>query len=73
MWNSSQGRFLQFTERETTSVRLTDHVEPIFVRISPIYWLWNDVRALLLLQVMAVAAGAFFVYALALEKLDSYW
>ncbi|MBP7964209.1 MAG: DUF2079 domain-containing protein [Caldilineaceae bacterium] len=70
VWNSSQGRFLQFTERETTSVRLTDHVEPIFVLISPIYWLWNDVRALLLLQVMAVAAGAFFVYALALEKLD---
>ena len=27
-------------------------------------------RALLLLQVMAVAAGAFFVYALALDKLD---
>ena len=70
VWNSSQGRLLQFTERETTSVRLTDHVEPIFILISPIYWLWDDVRALLLLQVMAIAAGAFFVYALALEKLD---
>ncbi len=70
IWNSSQGRFLQSTEREVTSTRMTDHVEPIFVLISPIYWLWNDVRALLLLQVMAVAAGAFFVYALALDKLD---
>ncbi len=70
VWNSSQGRFLEFTERDATSVRLTDHVEPIFVLISPIYWLWNDVRALLLLQVLAVASGAFFVYALALEKLD---
>ncbi|MEZ4638605.1 MAG: DUF2079 domain-containing protein [Caldilineaceae bacterium] len=37
--------------------------------ISPVLWVWDDVRALLLLQVLAAALGAFPLYALALEKL----
>ena len=40
------------------ATRLTDHVEPILALISPIFWLWDDVRALLLLQVVFVAIGA---------------
>lgn len=68
IWNSSRGRFLEFTKGEIQSIRLTDHVEPIFVLISPILWLWNDVRALLALQVLAVSVGAWFLYALAQRK-----
>ncbi len=68
IWNSSHGRFLEFTKGEFQSIRLTDHVEPIFVLISPIFWLWNDVRALLVLQVLAVAIGAWLLYALAQRK-----
>lgn len=69
IWNSSQGRFLQQTDNGFVATRLTDHVEPILVLISPIYWLWNDVRALLLVQVLAVALGALPLYALALRQL----
>ncbi|MBK8051436.1 MAG: DUF2079 domain-containing protein [Anaerolineales bacterium] len=64
IWNSSHGRLLQQTDNGFVATRLTDHVEPVLVLISPIYWLWNDLRALLLLQVLVVAIGAFPLYAL---------
>jgi uncharacterized membrane protein len=70
IWNTSRGSFVEATENDIQSTRLTDHVEPIFILISPIFWIWDDVRALLLLQVVAVAIGAFPLYALALEKLN---
>ncbi|MCB0129723.1 MAG: DUF2079 domain-containing protein, partial [Caldilineaceae bacterium] len=70
VWNSSRGRWLEQTDNGYVATRLTDHVEPILVLISPIFWIWNDVRALLLLQVAAVAAGALLLYALALARLD---
>lgn len=70
IWNSSRGDFLQAVKGDEMSIRLTDHVEPIFVLISPIFWLWDDVRALLLFQVVAVAVGAIPLYALALEKFN---
>ncbi len=65
VWNSSRGRFLESVQKDYLSTRLTDHVEPILVLISPIYWLWDDVRALLLLQVLAVALGAWPLYGVA--------
>ena len=70
IWNTSQGRFVEEVKDDFVSTRLTDHVEPIFALISPVLWLWDDVRALLLLQVIAVAVGAIPLYFLALEKLD---
>ncbi len=70
IWNTSQGRFVEEIKDDFVSTRLTDHVEPFFALISPVLWLWDDVRALLLLQVIAVALGAIPLYALALEKLD---
>ncbi|MFZ1753878.1 MAG: DUF2079 domain-containing protein [Caldilineaceae bacterium] len=70
IWNTSQGRFVEEVKDDFVSTRLTDHVEPIFALLSPVLWLWDDVRALLLVQVIAVALGALPLYALALEKLD---
>lgn len=70
IWNTSQGRFVEEVKDDFVSTRLTDHVEPIFGLIAPVFWLWDDVRALLLLQVIAVALGALPLYFLALEKLD---
>ena len=70
VWNSSRGRWLEQTDNGYVATRLTDHVEPILVLISPIFWIWNDVRALLLLQVAAMAVGALLLYALALARLD---
>ncbi len=69
VWNSSRGRFVEQTDNGFLATRLTDHVEPILALISPVLWVWEDVRALLLLQVLAVAVGAWFVYELALLRM----
>lgn len=69
IWNTSQGRFVQEVKGETVSTRLTDHVEPIFLAVGLVFRLWDDVRALLILQTLALALGAFPVYWLARDLL----
>jgi len=69
VWNSSRGRFVEQTDNGFLATRLTDHVEPILALISPILWVWEDTRALLLLQVLFVAAGTWFIYDLALLRM----
>ncbi len=68
VWNSSRGRFVEQTDNGFVATRLTDHVEPILALISPVLWLWDDVRALLLLQAIFVAAGALLLYSLACRQ-----
>lgn len=70
IWNSSRGRFVESTDYGYIASRLTDHVEPILALISPIFWVWDDVRALLILQAVVVALGAWPLYGLALLLLD---
>lgn len=70
VWNSLQGRPLEFTRRTgEASIRLTDHVEPIFVLISPVFLLDDNVEALLVLQSFVIALGALAVFWLARMKL----
>ena len=71
VWNSSRGRLLEQTDNGFPATRLTDHVEPVLVLISPLFWLWDDVRALLLLQVVAVAAGVIPLYHLCLRRCET--
>jgi uncharacterized membrane protein len=70
VWNSSRGRWLAQTDNGFEATRLTDHVEPILTLISPIFWLWDDVRALFLLQSLAVAAGVLPLYLLTLHQCE---
>lgn len=70
VWNSSRGRWLAQTDNGFESTRLTDHVEPILILISPIYWLWDDVRALLLLQAAAAAIGVLPLYLLTVHQCE---
>lgn len=65
IWNTSQGRFVQEIKDDFVSTRLTDHVEPIFLPISLVFHVWSDVRALLILQTVALGSGALVVFALA--------
>ncbi len=71
IWNTSQGRFVQEVKGEAVSTRLTDHVEPIFLAVGLVFRLWDDVRALLILQTLALALGAFPVYWLARDLIGS--
>jgi len=69
IWNTLQGRPFLRTEAGLQLTRFTDHVEPILAPISLIYLLWDDVRALLVLQAVAVALGAFPVFWLTRDEL----
>ena len=68
VWNTSQGRFVERVKNDFLTTRLTDHVEPIFALVAPVLWLWDDVRAILLLQVLLVALGAWPLFELARRK-----
>ena len=71
VWNTLHGRFLAFTNMEGVTTRLAIHYEPTLILISPIYLLWSDPRALLLLQTVALASGVFPVHRLAKRELKS--
>jgi uncharacterized membrane protein len=62
IWNTLQGRPFVRTQLGQQLTRLTDHVEPVLVPISLVFLVWDDVRALLVLQAVAVALGALPVY-----------
>jgi len=36
---------------------LGDHFHPILMAIAPLYWIWDDVRVLLIVQAVLIAAG----------------
>jgi uncharacterized membrane protein len=71
IWNTLQGRPFLRTEAGLQLSRFTDHVEPILVPISLIYLLWDDVRALLILQAVVVALGVFPVFWLTRDELKA--
>ncbi len=62
IWNTLHGRLLVRTQLGRQLTRLTDHVEPILVPVSLVFLVWDDVRALLVLQAVAVALGALPAY-----------
>lgn len=75
IWNTAQGRLFEysvwkgkdnwFAEPGST---LGTHVEPILFFIVPLYWLWADVRILLIVQSLIVALGAVGIWLLARWK-----
>ena len=79
VWNTAQGRPLVFTNWRgvdldlATDSRLAMHVEPIYFLIAPLYWVWPSPEALLILQTVVLALGAWPVYWLARERLGSPW
>jgi uncharacterized membrane protein len=69
VWNTRHGRPFLMTNIEGLTNRLGTHVEPILLPISLIYFVWSDPRALLLLQTVVIALGAWPLYLLAKKKL----
>ncbi len=63
IWNTLQGRVLEHTKATgVQNIRLSDHVEPIFIPISLIFLLYDNVEALLVLQSFAIAVGALAIF-----------
>lgn len=47
---------------------LGDHIEFIYILLSPTYWIFNDARTILTLQVLSVIASGLAIYKLATFK-----
>ncbi len=64
IWNTVNGRVFQMSNPDGAGVisRLAFHADLILVLISPLYFIWEDPRMLLLLQTIVVAFGAVFIF-----------
>lgn len=56
-WNASRGHLMQGTIAEYNNF-LALHATYIIILLSPLFWAWADPRMLLIVQTVALAAGA---------------
>lgn len=73
MWNTLHGRFMEATWWDRQQPRLAEHFEPLLIPIAALFWLWDDVRVLLIVQAFALALGAWPVYLLARDALSPFF
>src|SRR5205085_3907462 len=72
VWATAHGHPLRVTDLHGHQVsRLAAHADPILVLFAPLWWAWPSPEMLLVLQAVAVAAGAFPVFSLARKHLGS--
>jgi uncharacterized membrane protein len=71
VWNTIHGRWFRSTSEEGWDNLLADHVEPILLPISLLYFIWADPKMLLLVQTVGLALGALPVYWLARDGLGA--
>jgi uncharacterized membrane protein len=67
MWNTvlGPGGYMELTWGRNQQSRLAEHFEPILVPLAMLFWLWDDVRILLIAQTMALAMGAVPIFRIA--------
>lgn len=69
IWNTLQGHLLEQTKATgVQNIRLSDHVEPIFVPLSLVFLVYDNVEALLIFQSFAIALGALAVFWIACRR-----
>jgi len=74
VWSTAHGDVLSVTDVHGEQIsRLGSHFDPILVLLAPLWWLWPDPELLLVVQAVAVAAGALPVFWLARKHLISAW
>jgi len=59
VWGTANGDFLLTTRSDGEQItRLAAHVDPLLALLAPLWWVWPSPDMLLVVQAMAVAAGA---------------
>src|SRR3990172_917060 len=71
VWNTSQGRWFEFTNWEGGHSRLAAHVEPILLPISLLYNVASSPKTLLVVQSVVISLGALAAFWLAVKKLSN--
>ncbi|MBN1992586.1 MAG: DUF2079 domain-containing protein [Anaerolineae bacterium] len=71
MWNTARGpgAFMELTWGQRQQPRLAEHFEPILLPLALLFFVWDDVRLLLIVQSLALALGALPVYWIARDQL----
>lgn len=71
MWNSTigPGYFMELTWGAQQQPRLAEHFELILVPLAALFYLWDDVRILLIAQSVALAFGAMPVFLIARQQI----
>ncbi len=70
LWQASRGN-LNFVSTIGNTNILGDHFQPIIYLLAPLYWIWDDVRAILIAQVLLVTVAAVPLYLLTKKKTGS--
>jgi uncharacterized membrane protein len=74
VWSTANGHVLQITDLEGRQIsRLGAHFDPIVGALAPLWLIWPNPSLLLVVQALAVAAGAIPVFLLARKHLGSEW
>ncbi len=71
IWNTAHGNLFHQTNQPGAVSRLSLHVEPMLLLVSPLYWLYPSPEILFVFQSVVVALGAIPVFALTRRKLGS--
>ena len=72
VWSTANGDMLSVTDVHGEQIsRLGSHFDPILVLLAPLWSLWPSPELLLVVQAVAVAAGAIPVFWLARAHIDS--
>jgi uncharacterized membrane protein len=74
MWNTVRGPggFMELTWGSRQQPRLAEHVEPILIPLALLFFVWDDVRVLLMAQSAALALGALPVFWIAQNQLSIF-
>jgi uncharacterized membrane protein len=73
VWSTAHGDVLSVTDVHGEQIsRLGSHFDPILALLAPLWWLWPSPEALLVLQAVALAAGAIPLYLLARRHLPEW-
>ncbi|MBI4215479.1 MAG: DUF2079 domain-containing protein [Parcubacteria group bacterium] len=70
LWQASRGN-LNFVSTVGNVNILGDHFQPIIYLMAPLYWIWDDVKVILIAQTLLVTAAAIPIYKLAKFKLKN--
>lgn len=72
VWSTGHGHFLESTSGSGVQFnRLGVHFDPILALFAPLWWLWPSPLALVVVQALALGAGALPVYWLGRKHLPS--
>lgn len=71
MWNTLFGHFFSLRFEDNYVPRLSIHADFILILLSPLYLIWDDVRALLIAASIFIALGAIPTYLLAYKVLKN--